>query len=104
MDWMENFECVSYREPVPYAELPHKFGEADILYLPYDFSEKSLRFIRYSMPTKASEYMVSGTPVLIFAPSDTALARYAEEYRWAKVVTENNLDSLKEALLVLLSH
>lgn len=46
------------------------------------------------MPTKASEYMASGTPVLIFAPEDTALVSYAREYGWAAIVSENNYDTL----------
>ncbi len=42
------------------------------------------------MPTKAPEYMVSGTPIIIFAPEVTAIVKYAKKYSWAKVITENN--------------
>ncbi|WP_245189425.1 group 1 glycosyl transferase [Lunatimonas salinarum] len=101
-NWMANYTCITFRAPVPYEELPDRFGAADILYLPYDFSPKSLSFIRYSMPTKASEYMISGTPILILAPLDTALSDYAREFNWAQVVGENNEKALKSALLELL--
>lgn len=100
--WIESYKCTEYRKPVPYQDLPVRFGEADILYLPYDFNVKSISFIKFSMPTKVSEYMISGTPILIFAPQNTALVTYAEEYKWAKVVTENKFDSLKIALYELL--
>ncbi|SEJ68886.1 hypothetical protein SAMN05192553_108119 [Cyclobacterium xiamenense] len=102
--WMEKYSCVKHREPVPYEKLPLKFGEADILYLPYDFSQSAVKFIKYSMPTKASEYMVSGTPILIFAPEETALVDYAKKYQWAKVVTENKIDVLVEAVEGLLAN
>ncbi|WP_439481807.1 glycosyltransferase [Cyclobacterium plantarum] len=100
--WMNKFKCIKHRPFVPYEELPEKFGEADILYLPYDFSEKAVKFIKYSMPTKASEYMISGTPILIFAPGDTALVNYAEKYQWAKVVKDEDMQELISSLEKLL--
>src|SRR5690606_19448166 len=59
-DWIGKFSCVEHRSFLSYEELPYKFAEADILYLPYDFSVNAISFIKYSMPTKASEYMISG--------------------------------------------
>lgn len=100
--WVEKYPCVEHRKFVPYGDLPHKFGEADLLYLPYDFSDKSLSFIKYSMPTKASEYMISGTPILIFSPADTAIVDYASKYKWAKVVTENSTEALVVSLRSLI--
>jgi glycosyltransferase involved in cell wall biosynthesis len=50
------------------------------------------------MPTKASEYMISGTPIIIFAPEVTAIVKYAKEYGWAKVVTENQIEDLSKAI------
>ncbi|MFC4873126.1 glycosyltransferase [Negadavirga shengliensis] len=102
--WSQKYACVVVRGFVPYEHLPKHFAEADILFLPYDFSDSSLAFIKYSMPTKASEYMISGTPILVFAPKDTAIASYAEKYSWAKVVAENDKDLLKTALKSMLLH
>lgn len=96
--WIRNFKNVHHQEFVDYEDLPKVFAQADILVLPYDFSPESTDFIRYSMPTKASEYMASGTPIIIFAPEDTALVQYAEKYNWAEVVTENNLNLFSEKL------
>jgi glycosyltransferase involved in cell wall biosynthesis len=100
--WIKNYENVEHRGFVSYENLPAVFAEADFLILPYDFSKESLSFIRYSMPTKAPEYMASGTPIIIFAPQDTALVQYAEKYKWAAVVTENHIDALAEKLKKLL--
>lgn len=96
--WIKNFTNVYHQEFVAYEDLPKGFAQADILILPYDFSPESTSFIKYSMPTKASEYMASGTPILIFAPQDTALVQYAEKYNWAEVVTENSVQVLVEKL------
>lgn len=42
--------------------------------------------------------MASGTPIIIYAPQDTALVKYAEKYNWAAVVTENSVAVLTEKL------
>ncbi|HBH83004.1 MAG: group 1 glycosyl transferase [Bacteroidetes bacterium GWE2_41_25] len=97
-DWIDKYSCAEYRKPVAYNELPKVFSEADFLLLPYDFSEESIQYIKYSMPTKASEYMVSGTPIIIFAPEVTALVQYAKKSAWARAITENNSHVLTEEL------
>lgn len=96
--WVENYKCVQHKPQVAYSELPRIFAEADFLFLPYDFSSESIRFIKYSMPTKAPEYMVSGTPVIIFGPAETALVKNAIRGNWAKVITEDNIDVLATAI------
>jgi glycosyltransferase involved in cell wall biosynthesis len=101
--WIEKYKCAEYKTPVAYSELPKIFAEADFLYLPYDFSAASIKFIQYSMPTKAPEYMVSGTPIIMFAPQETALVKAAQAGNWAKVVTQNDIDKLSEAIRQLLT-
>jgi glycosyltransferase involved in cell wall biosynthesis len=102
-DWIAKYPCVQHRKQVPYSELPKVFSEADLLILPYDFSEVSTHYIKYSMPTKASEYMASGTPILLFSPKDTAVVQYAEKYNWAAIVTENNIEELTKTIKHLFS-
>jgi glycosyltransferase involved in cell wall biosynthesis len=102
-DWATTFSCVEHRRFVPYQELPKVFSSADLLILPYDFSPRATQYIKYSMPTKASEYMASGTPIIIFAPQDTAVVRYAEAHGWAEVVTENQVEALSKTIKHLIS-
>lgn len=97
-DWIDKYQCTEYRSFVAYEELPRVFAEADLLVLPYDFSVEANQFIKYSMPTKAPEYMASGTPILIFSPEDTAIVRYAQAYGWAEVVTENDMNVLAKSI------
>lgn len=100
--WISSYPCVEHRSFVSYDELPKVFSEADILVLPYDFSQQSLRYIKHSMPTKAPEFMVSGTPIIIFAPEETAVVTYAQKYNWAKVVSRNNVNDLAEGIKYLI--
>ena len=96
--WINSFENVKHQPFVSYEDLPRVFAQADVLILPYDFGPESISYIKYSMPTKAPEYMASGTPIIIYAPQDTALVKYAEKYNWAAIVTENSITLLSEKL------
>jgi glycosyltransferase involved in cell wall biosynthesis len=96
--WVDKYNCVVYRSQVPYSELPAIFSEADILILPYDFSAGSIRFIKFSMPTKAPEYMISGTPIIVCAPEETAIVKNAQRNKWAKIVTENSIEKLSAVI------
>jgi glycosyltransferase involved in cell wall biosynthesis len=91
-------ENIKWVRPLDYSRLPEKFASVDMLVIPFDFDENSLTFLRYSFSTKIPEYMISGTPVLVYADKQTALARYAMKEKWAHVVTENNPEKLKEAI------
>jgi glycosyltransferase involved in cell wall biosynthesis len=102
-NWIDKYKCIVHRGFVPYEELPDRFSAADILFLPYDFTPSATAFIKYSMPTKASEYMICGTPVVVFAPEETALVTYARDHHWAQVVTENVVSALRKGLLELIN-
>lgn len=96
--WSSRYECIEHKNYVPYHELPKVFSGADFLILPYDFSPETIQFISFSMPTKATEYMISGTPIIIFAPKETAIVKYASRHKWAKVITDNDVDSVSGAI------
>jgi glycosyltransferase involved in cell wall biosynthesis len=85
----------------PHYKMPQIFNKADILILSLDFSEQSIKFTKYSMPTKASEYMASGTPILLYASSETAIANHALNHKWAYVVSEKNKTVLEKAIIDL---
>lgn len=102
--WIDNYKWVEHNNFVAYNSLPKVFSEADFLILPYDFSKESIKYVKYSMPTKAPEYMISGTPIIIFSPNETAIVKYAEKYEWANVITENNPIKLAEAIKYLIQN
>lgn len=100
--WLNNYPCVEHRYFGPYREVPELFASADLLILPYDFSKDSIKFIKYSMPTKVTEYMISGAPIIVFAPEETALVQYVRQHACAKLVTENSVINLARALKELI--
>ncbi len=95
---------VKWLKPIDYKELPHKFSSVDLLILPEDFDSSSIEFLKYSIQTKVPEYMISGTPILVYADTRTALAKYAIKEGWAYLVSENNEELLTRALEELYSN
>jgi glycosyltransferase involved in cell wall biosynthesis len=91
-------------KPIDYTELPKKFSNVDLLILPEDFDSASIEFLKYSIQTKVPEYMISGTPILVYADKRTALAKYAIRDGWAYVVTDNNEMVLMQAIEELYSN
>ncbi len=102
--WIRNYKCVVHNSFVPYEDLPKVFSESDFLILPYDFSPTSIKYIQFSMPTKAPEYMVTGTPIIVFAPEETAIVKNARKYEWAKIITENNLTAISEGIKTMIDN
>lgn len=92
---------VRHLPPIGYDQLPKKFSSVDLLLLPVDFDKTSIDLIKLSFMTKISEYMISGTPVLVYAHPSTEVARFASESGWGFVVTENDPEKLKDAVLKL---
>ncbi|MEQ9607605.1 MAG: glycosyltransferase, partial [Kiloniellaceae bacterium] len=80
-----------------------RIAGADLLLLPVNFDADSVRFICYSMPTKVPAYLISGTPILAYGPSETAQVAYARDGGWARVVGERGVEGLAAAMLELLT-
>ncbi len=76
----------------------------DLLVLPYNFDARSARYIRLSLPTKAPAYMISGTPILVYAPGDVATARYATKERWGHVVATRGEEPVMSAIRTLMQN
>jgi glycosyltransferase involved in cell wall biosynthesis len=91
-------EHIKWIKPMSYAALPERFASVDLLVIPQDFDTESIKFLKYSFPTKISEYMVTATPVLVYAPDATALTKYASKYGWGYVVNTNDKEKLVKAI------
>ncbi|MFQ5458069.1 MAG: glycosyltransferase, partial [Myxococcota bacterium] len=76
--------------------------EADLLYLPLAFETPWEDEIRTVYPTKAVEYLLSGTPILLHAPPGCYTVEDARRYGWAYVVDTQNPAALGEAVRILL--
>ena len=85
-------------KPIEHADIPALLVSYDILLLPLDFTDTGRKFSKLSMPTKAIEYMASGTPILVFAPPETAISRFCERNECAHCIIypdpQENISSL----------
>jgi glycosyltransferase involved in cell wall biosynthesis len=79
LNMLKKNNCVVINPLVKYSELPAIFSGADILLLANDFEKHGASYLKFSMPTKASEYMISGTPVLVYAPEETAVFKFFKQ-------------------------
>lgn len=76
--------------------------KADILFLPLAFDADPL-LLQTASPSKTPEYLAAGRPVLVHAPAEAFLTRYAEERGFAEVVKEPDVGALAEAIARLAS-
>jgi len=71
---------------------------ADILFLPLAFHSTIQETLRTSAPMKMGEYLASGRPILVHAPSDTFVAQHLAQAEAAIVVTHCDSGALAAAL------
>jgi glycosyltransferase involved in cell wall biosynthesis len=102
-DKLKKINCVKINPYIEYHDLPNLFAKADILILPIDFDNSNLKFIKLSMPTKVPEYMITGTPIFIYSPSETALVEYAAKDKWAQLLSDNSIEKIKQNLKQLIT-
>lgn len=70
-----NDSCHIY-PAVPHNEIPSLMKSYDALLLTLGFAKTTQDYVRLSMPTKVSEYLASGIPVILYCPAGIALAKY----------------------------
>ena len=85
-------------------DIPEIFSNADILVLANDFSTEGLDYLKFSMPTKASEYMISGTPILVYSPEETAVSIFFSQNDCAFCVSRHDPKDLADAFKFILDN
>ena len=61
-----------------------------MLFLPLAFNSPYPQILRTAAPGKMGEYLASGRPILVHAPSDSFVAWYFREHQCGLVVDEND--------------
>jgi len=89
---------------VPHDQIPGLLTRYDLLLLPLDFTPDGIRFAKYSLPTKATEYMLTGKPILVFAPEETAVSKFFKENDCGYCLTDNSPDAIRSTLSYLVSN
>ncbi|QWR77703.1 hypothetical protein [Candidatus Magnetomonas plexicatena] len=78
--------------------------DAAILLLPVNFDKKSVNYIKLSMPTKVPFYLASGTPILVYGPTEVAQVKYAAHEGWGYVVSQRGVENIKKGLVELINN
>jgi glycosyltransferase involved in cell wall biosynthesis len=78
--------------------LPAYLKGADILLLAEGFEKNFVAAIKLSVSSKAHLYMFSHKPIIVYSHPETGIATYARSYDWAKLVTNQNKQELKDAI------
>ena len=91
------------RDEVRQEDIARAMAEADVAFLPLSFEPDMRHIVETSFPSKTAEYLAAGVPILVHAPSHSAVARYCREQECALVVDEPNETALHDALLRLQS-
>lgn len=97
----DGLSCCNVFPSIPHADIPRITKSYSALFLSLGFSKQSREYVRLSMPTKLSEYLASGIPIILYCPPEIALAKYLTNKECAIVCTENKLDILKEKVSLL---
>jgi glycosyltransferase involved in cell wall biosynthesis len=98
---IKRMDGIKIFEPVDVNEMPRLISKYDVFFLCLDFTVKALKYSRYSISTRTSEGMISGVPILVYAPKISALSDYFLTYKVGSVVGVRDKKKLKEELLRL---
>lgn len=82
----------------PQAEMPRIQNEADILLLPLSWDTPSPKVIETATPGKLTDYLISGKPILIYAPDYAYITEYGNKFNFAAVVNKRSEEALIEAI------
>jgi len=84
------------------SDVPKRQIDVDLLFLPLAFRSRAPDVIKTAAPGKLAEYLVSGVPILVHAPSFSYVARDARACGWGFVVDEPSPSLLAAAIHALL--
>ncbi len=101
---LKEYKCVVVDPFVEYSMLPQVFSKADILLIAVEFEKSGRKLLELSMPTKASEYMISGTPVLVYAPKETAVSQLFSHNKCGYCVVRQSPEAIGEAICFLVNN
>jgi glycosyltransferase involved in cell wall biosynthesis len=91
------------QDTVKHEDIAGVLAEADVAFLPLSFELDMRHVVETSFPTKIAEYLAGGVPILVHAPSYSAVARYCLVHGCGLVVAEANEVSLRDALMRLVT-
>ena len=84
------YSSVTFRPYVTHENILSVYRRAFVLVHIESFDTENRSFIRYSLSTKISEYLATGLPILLYAPSDIFVTEYLKSHDAAAVASDEN--------------
>ncbi|MCX6185825.1 MAG: hypothetical protein NTU43_02360, partial [Bacteroidetes bacterium] len=87
-----------YKPFLSQAEMKLVIREYDFLILPISFLSDEVIFAKYSMPTKLSDYMASGVPIIMIAPDGIAISNFFKHNNCGFIIDSIDKDYIEKSL------
>lgn len=82
----------------PRQELAQIIEKATLLFLPFGWNTPCPDIIATASPAKLTDYLASGTPILVHAPETAFVSQFVRQHRCGLVVPENSPHQLAQAI------
>jgi colanic acid biosynthesis glycosyl transferase WcaI len=90
---LSNVQFISFQ---PQDDLPYLLASSDVLIVPLDIDKSQL-----SVPSKLSNFMATGRPILGLAHGDSETAKVINESQCGICVSPDNIDEIANAIINL---
>ncbi|MBS4058265.1 MAG: glycosyltransferase [Bacteroidales bacterium] len=74
--------------------MPAAISSFNFLLLPISFNYEDVIFAKHSIPTKLSEYLISGVPVIVLAPKNIALSEFVSINNCGFCINTDNVSEI----------
>lgn len=86
------------------SEIQGILHKSDVLFLPLSFKNCAHSEVKTVYATKTLDYLISGSPILVFSPSDSFHSISAKAGGWGHVVDKDDPEMLAEQLQYLVNN
>jgi len=83
---------------IDHDDLKGELKKADILFIPLSFINSGSMIVKAAFPVKIMDYLLAQRPILINAPGDSFIVKFAKDNKIAEIVTENDADAVAKAI------
>jgi glycosyltransferase involved in cell wall biosynthesis len=88
----------TFYHPLALSRINEVYQQADILFLPGAFNSAISEIGRIVSPIHMGQYLASGRPILVYAPSDSFICWYFKKYKCGLIVDQRGPEGLKWAV------
>jgi glycosyltransferase involved in cell wall biosynthesis len=97
----EKMKGIKLFSPVTFDEIPGLIRQYDVFFLCLDYDKNAQKYSQFSISTRTSEGMISAVPVLLYAPSNSAMFKYFHKNEAGCLVGNRSLQELEIAIIKL---